>query len=533
MSQGIHPSIEPLRGDIAADKSVSTDSPIHREVATEGQLKKSSSLKLISDTSHPSSVDVGDTASSSDKLKAMQYQLLANRQATVLKAVASFLDQENLKTSLMAVCEMLHHTFNCTRVIAGLLNDGGIEVVHISQQSSFDSRSGEVRLLKDAMAEACDQDQSIHFTTGIDASNPEQIVVESHRAVLSGVRNGQICTVPLCSDKKIVGALLLEAHNQNKWTQHTIELQKQIAETIAPMVVMHQRAELGLTEQLKRNASSTLSRWISPRHMAWKLSGAAGLLIILLAAFIPVTHEIQTSAELVSTERRLITSPILGYVDQVHVSVGDIVSAGQPLLDLDVRDLQLQAQQFESQIENTASDYRAAMASHDRKKMAIVQAQLDQVRSELELINSQISRATIVAPVDGMIVNGEIAHLLGAPVERGKTLLEMAPESNYEIQLLVNETDIAYVKAGQIGALTLKSSPFEPISFSLSAIHPIATVGEGRTRFRVDAEPNSLVDGLRPGQTGVAKVEAGKAKLLWTWTHRMSAWLKLKFWSWF
>lgn len=173
------------------------------------------------------------------------------------------------------------------------------------------------------------------------------------------------------------------------------------------------------------------------------------------------------------------------------------------------------------------------MASHDRKEMAIVQAQLDKTRSELELINSQIRRSKIVAPADGMIVNGDFSQLLGAPVERGKILLEMAPASNYEIQLLVNEADIAYIEAGQTGSLTLKSSPFEPIPFSLSAVHPIATVGEGRTRFRVQANPGSSIDGLRPGQTGIAKVEAGSAKLLWTWTHRMTAWIRLKLWSWF
>lgn len=520
----MHLNIKPERDDVAVKGSESTDLPNIGEVETADHASKPAAIKLVSNNVN---------AHSNDAESALQYQLLADRQATLLNVVALFLDQENVKTSLMAVCEALHEKFQCTRVLASLIQDGVTEIVHISQQSSFDSRSGEVQLLKDAMDEACDQDQLIHFTTGIDASNPEKVVVESHRAVLSGVRNGQICTIPLCSGEKIFGAILLEAHDLNKWDENTVVLQKQIANTIAPMVAIHQQAELSLVDQFKAKTRSKLSTWISTRHMGLKLAGAASILVLLLAAIIPVTHEIQTSAELVSTERRLITSPILGYVDKVYVSVGDVVKTGQPLVDLDVSDLELQAEQYESQITNAESDYRAAMASHDRKEMAIVQAQLDQVRSELELTNSQISRSKMVAPADGMIVSGELSQLLGAPVERGKTLLEMAPASNYEIQLLVDEADIAYIEAGLTGSLTLKSSPFDSITFSINAVHPIATVGEGRTRFRVEANPNSSIDGLRPGQTGIAKVEAGSAKLLWTWTHRMTAWIRLKLWSWF
>jgi len=532
----MHPDNEPLRDDIAVNGNESIDSSDPGEVvpniqAHQGHSEHQAALRAVASNSTADAEAAVETLQALEKQ--LEYQQLADRQATLLQTVALFLDQHNLKSSLMAVCESLHEKFNCTRVVASLKTEGSTDVIHISQQSDFDARSGEVQLLKDAMDEASDQDQLIHFTTGIDASNPEQTVVESHRAVLSGVRNGQIVTVPLIHDKKVLGSLLLEAHDENKWSQRTVELQRQIAETIAPLVAVHQQAELSLRQQLKTKATSWLSQWMSPKHMALKLAGAACLIMTLFAAVIPVTHEVQTSAELISTERRLITAPILGYVDSVHVAVGDVVKEGQPLLDLDTKDLTLQAQQYQSQIDNTASDYRAAMASHDRQEMAIVQAKLDQVRSELELINTQIKRAQIVAPVDGMIVNGDLAQLLGAPVERGKTLLEMAPASNYEIQLLVNEADISYVEAGQTGELTLQSNPFDPVEFSINAVHPIATVGDGQTRFRVDANPTSSVDGFRPGQTGVAKVEAGSANLLWTWTHRMTAWLKLKLWSWF
>jgi len=455
----------------ALDASVSNDNADASTVAPADRVVKTPQLRVISDHS----TSDGDSESSSTALaKALQFQFLAARQAAVLQITARYLDQNNLQKSVAAVCESLHRKFNCTRVVAGLIQGQGIDVVHISQQSSFDARSGEILLLKDAMQEANEQDQIIHFVVGLDASKPELTIVESHRAVLSGVRSAQISTIPLCNQDQIIGTILLEAHEIDTWSPLTIELQKQIAQTLAPLIALQQKAELGLYARFKSSMRAKLKAVGSPRQVGFKLAVVAGSLILLLASVLPVTHEINTTAELASTERRLVTSPILGYVQDVHIAVGDNVKSGQALLDLDVKDLQLQAEQYLSQIHSAEADYRAAMASHDRKEMAIVQAQLDQIRSEFQLVDTQINRSQIVAPIDGVIVSGDLSQILGAPVERGATLLEVAPESSYQVQLLVNETDIGYVKSGNSGELTLKSDPFNQLGFRISSVHPMS-----------------------------------------------------------
>ena len=37
---------------------------------------------------------------------------------------------------------------------------------------------------------------------------------------------------------------------------------------------------------------------------------------------------------------------------------------------------------------------------------------------------------------------------------------------------------------------------------------------------------------LRPGMEGYGKIEIGRRKLLWIWTHKMTDWLRLKLWAW-
>ena len=54
---------------------------------------------------------------------------------------------------------------------------------------------------------------------------------------------------------------------------------------------------------------------------------------------------------------------------------------------------------------------------------------------------------------------------------------------------------------------------------------------EGRNYFRVEAVLEEPSEALRPGMAGIAKIDAGRRRLLWIWTHEMLDWLRLSTWS--
>jgi hypothetical protein len=62
-------------------------------------------------------------------------------------------------------------------------------------------------------------------------------------------------------------------------------------------------------------------------------------------------------------------------------------------------------------------------------------------------------------------------------------------------------------------------------------ITPIATAEEGRNHFRVEAVLEEPAPALRPGMEGIAKIDAGRRRLLWIWTHEMLDWIRLSTWS--
>jgi hypothetical protein len=126
-----------------------------------------------------------------------------------------------------------------------------------------------------------------------------------------------------------------------------------------------------------------------------------------------------------------------------------------------------------------------------------------------------------------------MSQTLGLTVERGKVLLEMAPAEGYEVQLLVHELDMPYIKLGQSGKLSLAADPGHELPVKISAIHPIARASEGASRFLVETSLEQQTEGLRPGQTGIVKLNVGDARLLWVWTHRFLEWSRQQLWEWF
>jgi multidrug efflux pump subunit AcrA (membrane-fusion protein) len=162
----------------------------------------------------------------------------------------------------------------------------------------------------------------------------------------------------------------------------------------------------------------------------------------------------------------------------------------------------------------------------------VLSAKLAQAEAQLELFDDQLARTQLVAPFDGIVVKGDLSQSLGTPVKRGELLFELAPLEGYRVILEVDDRDIADVVVGERGRLALSALPGEDMAFAVERITPVSTAEDGRNYFRVEARLEQPSEALRPGMTGVAKIDAGSRRLAWIWTHRFLDWLRLWTWSW-
>jgi hypothetical protein len=130
------------------------------------------------------------------------------------------------------------------------------------------------------------------------------------------------------------------------------------------------------------------------------------------------------------------------------------------------------------------------------------------------------------------VVSGDLSQQLGAPVERGTVLFEVAPLSEFRLVLKVDERDIAYVEPGQRGTLLLSAFASDPIGFGVTKVTPVSTPKEGKNFFRVEAHLDRTDPRMRPNMEGVGKVEIGRRSYLWIWTRQAVDSLRLLAWSW-
>jgi len=199
---------------------------------------------------------------------------------------------------------------------------------------------------------------------------------------------------------------------------------------------------------------------------------------------------------------------------------------------MDTRDLLLERQKVLSQGAQQESERRQAIAEGNRARAAILEAQGGQVRAQIALIDEQFARARLVAPFDAVIVKGDLSQSLGAAVERGNVLFELAPLDTYRVIMKVDERDVTDVAVGQSGRLALTSMPNDEIELVIDKITPVSVVDQGRNFFRVEARAKGAIDKLRPGMEGVGKIQVGERRLIWIWTHKLVHWMRMWVWSW-
>ena len=77
----------------------------------------------------------------------------------------------------------------------------------------------------------------------------------------------------------------------------------------------------------------------------------------------------------------------------------------------------------------------------------------------------------------------------------------------------------------------LAARPEQPLAFTTRRVVPVATAADGRNYFEVEAALDARAEGLRPGLSGVAKIEVGRRALGWLLFHRAVAWMRLALWS--
>jgi HlyD family secretion protein len=161
-------------------------------------------------------------------------------------------------------------------------------------------------------------------------------------------------------------------------------------------------------------------------------------------------------------------------------------------------------------------EYDAAIARHNTSKASFesTQARLEQAKAAVDQARESLGYTKIVAPIDGYVTNlptevGEI--VMGSLNYQASVIMVISDLSIIEVEVEVDETDIANVELGQPVKIELDAFPDTTFAGQVSQIGNTAQVtGMGTqdqvTNFLVKILVVDTVPNIKPGMTATCDI---------------------------
>jgi Barrel-sandwich domain of CusB or HlyD membrane-fusion/GAF domain len=449
----------------------------------------------------------------------------SSRTGAVLVLQARALAHEHFRSAAAAVVTELATRLGCERVSIGLYRQGRLRIGAISGTADIRAQQNIVRAIVAAMEEAIDQNSAVIHPL---PSGSSPSVTLAH-AELSHA-NGQlsICSVPIVGRNRAYGALLFE--RREAFDPRSVEAAKYAATFVGPVLELKHRIDQPLSGHIVDAVTPRHGKASLLRPGVWQLGTASLVLALLVAAFWPASFRIVAPARVEGEGQRIVAAPVDGFIRTVHLRPGASVQAGQVLLTLDDHDLALEREKSSAEIAQLDKQYRDALNKDDAAPIVIARSKLEQAQAQLELIELQLDRVQLKAPLDGVLLSGDLAQSIGMPVKRGQELMTVAPDRSFRIVAEVDEQDVAVLRDGQSAQVLFGAFAQDAMAARVTRIAPVATTLDGRNVFEVDARIQGSTDALRPGLRGVMRIDIEPSTLGRIWWHRASLWLQRTLW---
>lgn len=445
----------------------------------------------------------------------------------LLDLVSIAVEEERFQSAAATLVSELATRLDCDRVSLGMRKGRQMRVQAISHSATFGRQMNLVRLTEAAMDEAVDQETRLWFP-----NQDETKLVQAHQDLAQQQGAGEICTIPIAVQGGYEAALTIERPAGRRLREIEADFCETLGEIAAPMLVCKREHERWLPAKIWQTFQNQFARLFGADYLGRKLVAGLVLSLLVFFYFAKGDYRVAANATLEGGELRALVAPFNGYIDTAAVRAGERVDQGALLATLDDRDLQLEQVSISTELAQYRRERRQAAAEHDRAKVRILTAQIEQANAQLELVQQQLARTQIRAPFAGVVVSGDLSQALGAPVQQGEVLFELAPAERYRVRLAVNERDINDIALGQRGQLVLSALPETPIPIEVSLITPVTQVIEGANSFEVEAALQEIPANLRPGMEGIGKVAVDQRRLIWIWTRSFVQWLRLQLWAW-
>src|SRR5579864_6997879 len=241
-----------------------------------------------------------------------------------------------------------------------------------------------------------------------------------------------------------------------------------------------------------------------------------------------------------------IKSKASGIVQKILVDAGQTVKAGQVLVELDREEIEARVRQSKAQLAGSEANLKVTQADYekskvdaespdvvllkrnydlaknkqdsaratlsvDKAKLVQAEAQVESDRAALEQNQEQLGYATIVSPIDGLVLSRdvEVGDAVSSILVLGSSAtLVMTIGDVHEVYVKgkVDESDIGKVSMSQPARIRVESFKDKTFNGKVTKIAPMGNEKDNVTTFEVRVSIDNATGELKPNMTANAEI---------------------------
>lgn len=225
---------------------------------------------------------------------------------------------------------------------------------------------------------------------------------------------------------------------------------------------------------------------------------------------LPVSSDLSLPATLSADEEASISAAASGRIETLNIELGSLVSQGQVVGKLDVRESQIKLQSAVLAIEKLEREYernKRLMEGNatDAKTVQDSKYDLESKRLEADQLRKQIADGNIVSPIRGTITDKKMKK--GEFASTGTAVATVIDINTLKARVYVPENNVFKLKEGQKASLATDVFPSETFTGTITYISP---KGDDNHNYLVELSvQNNKTHQLRAGVYAKVRFNAG------------------------
>lgn len=464
---------------------------------------------------------VAQTISRWHELRLLKVQETKNRSLTDTIGLMHALDQSNgIEEAAVVIVNQLRRLCQTDQVAIGICDrPKRSKLVAISDVEQIDLHSESIKITANACNQSVVRGNTIIFPNPDGEPCAELLAMEKFCK-----SNGfEAClNIPLKTQQgRVLGAILVGTNSKQISSEGFQDYLTRIVSLTAGHLDVVMRANQTVTSLAKRRWAKIGSSNVSKVLI--------GLLIVVIGIMcIPLPYRINCDSEIQPVMRRFIAAPHDGILEKTFVENGDLVEKNQLVALLDGRQKRIELSGLRAEFDGARKRRDSALAQGEIAKSQIARSEMKRHQARITILEQQLGHLEVRSPIAGIVVNGDLEKVEGAPLEMGQTLFEVAPLDDMLADVGIPESEIKYARPGMPVAIKLNAFPFKTWEGVIDHVQPRTEIIDDESVFIAQVKLPNVENQLRPGMNGSAKITSDKASLGWNLFHR--PWESVRYW---